>query len=367
MEKNYYEILGIKPDASDSEIKSAFRKLARKWHPDIAGNTPEAVSKFKEINEAYEILSNPEKRKKYDTLRGILNQAKTSKTTSNTKTNSKSETKKDNKSNNQQNKTQEDKYNYKNNTSSSKTTNQTHQNNKNAFQDAWESFLKKTKEPEKTKQKKYTAKKIDGKDITSEITITVLEALQGTTRSVNILHTEACPKCQGRKFANGSICGYCKGAGEISVHKKLSVKIPEKVKDGAKIRIAGEGNQGFNGGKNGDLYLIIKVDTEHSQYKYDGLNILQTIPIEPYEAVLGSTIEVKTPDGFVQMKIMPNTMNGQKYRLAKEGLEKDGKKGDMIVTISIEIPKDLTAEERILYEKLKLASNRNIREKIYDK
>ncbi len=365
MEKNYYEILGIKPDATDSEIKSAFRKLARKWHPDVAGNSQDVVNKFKELNEAYEILSNPEKRKKYDAIRGIFNNAKSQKNSSTKEkepqtTNSNTDT-----SSNTKNKKAESKENNtKNKTNTNTKTNQ--HNNKNAFQDAWESFIKKTKESERPKQTKYSAKKIDGKDITSEITITVLEALQGTTRSVNILHTEPCHKCHGRKFANGGICAYCKGAGEISVHKKLSVRIPEKVKHGAKIRIAGEGNQGINGGKNGDLYLIIKVDTENSKYQYDGLNILQTIPLEPYEAVLGCTIEVKTPDGIVQMKIMPNTMNGQKYRLAKEGLEKDGKKGDMIITISIEIPKDLTAEERILYEKLKLASNRNIREKIYE-
>ncbi len=362
MEKNYYEILGIKPDATDNEIKSAFRKLARKWHPDVAGNSKDVVNKFKEINEAYEILSNPEKRKKYDTLRGIFTQTKNK--SSENKTEKQQEEKTTTKET-RQTKTTQQKSSEKR-TTKGEQKKQEQQSNKNAFQDVWESFLKKTKESEKPKQNKYTAKKIDGKDITSEITITVLEALQGTTRTVNILHSEPCPKCHGRKFANGGICAYCKGAGEMSVHKKLSVRIPEKVKHGSKIRIAGEGNQGINGGKNGDLYLIIKVDTEHSPYQYDGLNILQTIPVEPYEAVLGSTIEVKTPDGYVQMKIMPNTMNGQKYRLAKEGLEKDGKKGDMIITISIEIPKDLTAEERILYEKLKLASNRNIREKIYD-
>ncbi len=365
MEKNYYEILGIKPDATDNEIKSAFRKLARKWHPDVAGNSKDVVNKFKEINEAYEILSNPEKRKKYDTLRGIFTQTQTQNKTSETKTEKKQEEKNTTAKETRQTKNTQQKGPEKRATQGEQKK-QEQQSNKNAFQDAWESFLKKTKEADKPKQNKYTAKKIDGKDITSEITITVLEALQGTTRTVNILHTEPCPKCHGRKFANGGICAYCKGAGEMSVHKKLSVRIPEKVKHGSKIRIAGEGNQGINGGKNGDLYLIIKVDTENSAYQYDGLNILQTVPVEPYEAVLGSTIEVKTPDGYVQMKIMPNTMNGQKYRLAKEGLEKDGKKGDMIITISIEIPKDLTAEERILYEKLKLASNRNIREKIYD-
>lgn len=366
MEKNYYDILGIKPDATEAEIKSAFRKLARKWHPDVAGNSPEVVEKFKEINEAYEILLDSEKRKKYDTLRGMFNNR--AKTESRTTNKSQTGTKSDDRFERQETKQERPRQEYKRQerASSANTNNTNNANNKNAFQDAWDSFIKKTREAEKPKQNKYTAKKINGSDITSEITITVSEALMGTTRTVNILHTEPCPKCHGRKFANGSICAYCKGAGEMSVHKKLSVKIPERVKEGAKIRIAGEGNQGLNGGKNGDLYLIIRIDTESSPYKYDGLNILKTIPLEPYEAVLGCTVDVKTPTGIVQMKIMPKTMNGQKYRLAKEGLEKDGKKGDMIITVSIEIPKDLTKEEIILYEKLKLESKRNLREKLYE-
>ena len=112
---------------------------------------------------------------------------------------------------------------------------------------------------------------------------------------------------------------------------------------------------------------IVKIDTDNSPFKYDGLNILQTVPVEPYEAVLGSKINVKTQNGQVSMKLMSGTMNGQKYRLTKQGLEKDGQKGDMIVTISIEIPKNLSKEEVILYEKLKqAASNRNIREINYE-
>lgn len=349
MERNYYDILGIKTDATETEIKSAFRKLARKWHPDVAGNTPESVKRFKEINEAYEILSDADKRKKYDTLRGILNSQKETKKESAPPPPPPKREHKQEESRKQEKKPEPKK-----------------SEQKNTFQDAWDNFIKSTKQSEQKKQTKYTAKKIDGTDITSDITITMMESIEGTTRTVNILHSEPCPKCGGRKFANGSICTHCKGAGEISVHKKLSVRIPERVKQGSKIRIAGEGNQGLNGGKNGDLYLIVKIDTENSPFKYDGLNILQTVAVEPYEAVLGSKIDVKTPTGKVSMKLMSGTMNGQKYRLAKQGLEKDGQKGDMIVTIAIEIRKNLSKEEVILYEKLKQASTGNVRETIYE-
>lgn len=355
MEKNYYDILEIQIHATETEIKSAFRKLARKWHPDVAGNDPDVVKKFKEISEAYEVLSDVKKRQKYDALRGILHKAKEAKkeqSVNNTKTQETSEKKQEKAS--------------KATKRDNKEQNSSDNAQKNAFQDAWDNFIKNTKQSEKTRQTKYSEKKIDGKDITSDITVTVSEALQGTTRTINVLHTEPCSKCHGRKFANGSICPICKGSGEVSAHKKISVRIPEHVKQGAKIRIPGEGNQGVNGGKNGDLYLIIKIDTENSKFKYDGINILQTIPVQPHEAVLGCNIEVPTIDGHVSMKLMSGTMNGQKYRLAKQGIEKNGEKGDMIITISIEIPKNLTKEEVLLYEKLKQVSSKNVRENVYE-
>lgn len=369
MEKNYYEILGVDVDATEAEIKSAYRKLARKWHPDVAGNSEDIIHKFKEINEAYEILSDKEKRKRYDAIRGILHNVKNNASSEEQKT--KKEEKTEEKKQEQETTKEKEDTTYRYKKESKQETNKNEKTQakkqKNTFQEAWETFMKKTTGNPKPKQTKYSEKKINGSDITSDITITMSEALQGTTRTVNILHTEPCPKCHGRKFANGSICQNCNGSGEVSVHKKLSVKIPANIKQGSKIRIAGEGNQGFNGGKNGNLYLYVKIDTENSPYKYDGLNILQTVVVEPYEAVLGSTINVETPKGNVSMKLMCGTTNGQKYRLAKQGLEQDGKVGDMIVTISIDIAKNLSKEEVLLYEQLrKAAKNRNIREKVND-
>jgi len=354
MEKNYYDILGINTEANEEEIKSAFRKLARKCHPDVTGNTPDSVEKFKSISEAYDVLSDQIKRRRYDALRGILHRVKEEQTPPSSKKTSK---------NTRQKSSTSDK-------SQEKNTEQTQYRNPSdadsrAFFNMWDSLIHKSDSNSK-KQEQYTAKKIEGTDITSDITISIEESLSGTTRTVNILHTEPCSKCHGRKFVNGNACTVCKGNGETSVHKKLTVKIPENVKHNSKIRIAQEGNQGANGGKNGDLYLIIKIEN-NSTFKYDGLNVLQTMHLEPYEAVLGCTVSVKTSNGQVSMRVMPKTVNGQKYRLAKQGLAKDNKIGDMIVTISIEVPKDLSEEEIILYEKLKLASHRNIRENIYGK
>ena len=228
---------------------------------------------------------------------------------------------------------------------------------KNIFSSAVENILKSSK----PKQKKYVPPKVDGKDITTEVTLSITEAISGTERVVNILHLETCEKCKGRKFINGSACSECGGTGEKSKYKKLTVKIPPRVRHNSKIRIEGEGNQGFNGGKRGNLYLIVKIEN-NVEVQYDGLNVLRTVSIEPYEAVLGGYIDIKMPSGNIQMKLMPNTYNGQKYRIAEQGSEKDGKKGDLIVTVKIDIPKKLSKAEIALYEQLKQLSKNNIRE-----
>jgi len=200
-----------------------------------------------------------------------------------------------------------------------------------------------------------------GRDITTDVKITMSEAKAGTTRTINILHTEVCPNCDGRTFVNGGKCPICKGLGEQSIHKKLNVKIPANVKHGSKIRIANEGNKGYNGGKNGDLYLNVKIEN-NSKFKYEGQNALCTIPIAPFEAILGASIEIPTPNGNVSMKILPNTHSGQKFRLAGQGLTYEGKTGDMIVTVNIDTPKSPSKEEIKLYEKLRDITKTDIRE-----
>lgn len=340
--KNYYEILGISSDATADDVKSAYRKLARKYHPDVAGS--DSVDKFKEVSEAYETLSNDTKRKRYDILCGIFNYNK-----STTDKTMQKEAQKEAQKAYRQAQRQEDiiKEANKNN---QKKENSRKSSNAQDFSDILNDFIGGFKS--QPKQKKETHRPVNGDNITTDVVITMLEAMNGVSKTVNILSTQECTNCHGRKFANGMNCPICDGLGTVSQHKKITVKIPANVKPNSKIRIPSEGNPGLYGGKNGDLYLNVVIEN-NSNFKYDDLNVLFTIPITPPEAVLGTTINVPTANGNVLMKIMPKTNSGQKYRLAGQGLTQNGKTGDMIVTVNIEIPENLSDKEIELYRKLK--------------
>ncbi|MBQ7765100.1 DnaJ domain-containing protein [bacterium] len=327
MSKDYYKILGVTEFDSSDEIKIAYRKLARKFHPDIAGDSKEAVLRFKEINEAYEILSNQVKKSEYDRARKFYN------------------------------------YAYNNNNNSKKTDNYTSspQANTKSFSFNWDEFWGKKTNNQDIKKNVKAPK--DGVNVTTDVEINAFEAFSGVTKVINMLQTNICPKCQGKKFVNNSTCVHCNGKGELNSYKKFTVKIPAGVKNGAKIRLAGEGTKGINGGKNGDLYIIIHVQ-ESKNYRTEGLNIYRTIPITPFEAVLGTNVKISGLDGVLNVKIGANTQNGQKIRLANCGIVQNNKIGDMIITVEIKIPKNLTEEELLLYKKLAEISTCNIRNEI---
>ena len=331
MTKDYYKILNISDNSTQEEIKSAYRRLARKWHPDVAGNSNEAINKFKDMNEAYETLSDTVRKSNYDKARKFYSYSSetTAQTTKTSQTTTKSETKND-----------------------FKNTKQTY-HTKDGFKFSWEDFFFKAQ-----KQETPTPKK--GKDVYSDIEISIFEALGGTAKVINMLQTNICPKCAGRKFVNGSTCQFCKGKGETSTYKRFNVKIPAGISDKSKIRLAGEGEKGISGGANGDLYLIIHIK-EPKGYQTEGLNILKTIPVTPFEAVLGASISVPTLNGNVSLKIAPNTRNGQKIRLSGCGIKQNKQIGDMIVTVEIQIPKNLSEEEISLYKRLAEISTSSVR------
>lgn len=328
-QKRYYEILGLKPFASQEEIKKAFRLATIKFHPDV-NKSGEKI--FLEIKEAYEVLSNPEERKKYDFINGydLLRKQEEQKENIKQKVHSEDFSEKTNKS--------------AQNTSA----------NKKDFSDKFSGIMKDLFSKKQAKQKKSKANPVDGSDITMNINISFKESVNGTNRKINILHTQECPLCHGKTFANGSKCKYCNGTGEISLHKKINVKIPPLTENNKKIRLKGEGTQGLEGGKNGNLYIVVKI-TDDSNFRFDGNNVLSELELTPYEAALGTEKEVQTLSGKAKVKIPAGTSSGQKFSLAKEGLFDENKKtkGNQIITVKIKLNENLSEKERKLYEELK--------------
>ena len=325
MTKDYYKILGINETNSQTEIKSAYRKLARKWHPDVAGNDTDVVERFKEITEAYSILSNTIKKEEYDRARRFYSYAK------------------------------------------GKTENNPENEKHSQINFDWKEFVSKRMwEKSTTKKQEKTTLPKKGEDVSTDIEISIFEATSGTNKIINMLQTNVCPKCGGRKFVNGTKCSHCNVKGILTDYKKFSVKIPAGIKDKSKIRLAGEGSLGINGGACGDLYITVHVQ-EPQNYKTEGLNILKTIPITPYEAILGTNVTISTLKGNLSVKIAPYTQNGQKIRLAGCGIVQNDKIGDMIVTVEVRIPRKLTTEELDLYKRLQeLSSVGNMRDNYYD-
>jgi len=341
-DKDYYKILGIDFSADKKEIKSAYRSLARKYHPDTNQGNKLSEDKFKEIGEAYSVLSDETRKAQYDLLKGISpKKANTSEQAKKQASEAYSEQKK----------------------SAEKSTRETE---KRPFGDVFSDFVDKvfekgqtpkSKQPkEKPKEKPKETPKLEpkkGENITADISITIVEAHNGAVRTINILHTEVCSKCRGKRYLNSVQCPSCKGNGEISNHKKLSVKIPPNVTQGSKIRIAREGNQGQNGGENGDLFLSVNI-IKNALFEFENLNVLCEIPITPTEAALGAEIFIPTIDGKLSMKIPPETQAGQRFRLSGEGIPdaNTAKRGDQLITIRIEIPPNLTQKEKELYMEL---------------
>ncbi len=331
--KNYYDILEVSVDCAQDEIKSAYRHLARKYHPDI-NKSPEAIDIFKEITLAYETLSDKNKREQYNIINGIFKEEIRKNPNPNTSEAPKTEEKKT--------ASKKQKTKSKINIFSLKTV---------------KYWLAKFK---KTKRYHDNRKPCKGEDITTEVTISPDEAYTGSKRIINVRSTKACSQCFGHRFANGNKCPKCNGFGVVTETKKITVTIPKGIKNGAKLRLKSEGASGKNGGANGDLYIQIKIEAK-TQIHYDKLNVYYNVPITPFEAALGEEITIPAFDGKIKLKLPKNTCSGQKFRIAKQGIKKNGKIGDLIVTVSIEFSHDLSEDEIKLYRELKNLSNDDVR------
>jgi curved DNA-binding protein len=334
--KDYYEVLGVPRTASEADIKKAFRKLAREHHPDVAKNKKQAEEKFKEVNEAYEVLGDPAKRKKYDELGPNWSAGA--------------------------------EFRPPPGWESSRGGRQYRGRGAHGeefdfhfggtgFSDFFEQLFGSRGGRGAAgfgrggvAEEELAAER--GRDIEGDILVTLEEATRGSVRSVQVRHGVTCEHCDGTGESAGHVCNVCGGAGQIVKTKTYQVKIPAGVGEGQRLRLAGRGEAGAGGAAAGDLYLRVRF-ARHPDFDVEEHNLVYEVELAPWEAVLGAEVSVPTLNGRVNIRIPPGTQAGQKLRVRGRGLTKSGGgSGDMIVVASVEVPNQVSDSERKLWEQL---------------
>ena len=307
--RDYYDTLGVSKTATDDEIKSAFRKLARKHHPDVAKDKKAAEEKFKQINEAYEVLSDPEKRKKYDQLGANWNQPGG--------------------------------FQPPPGWGQQQPGGGFHQWGGDGgggvefefggtgFSDFFEAFFGGGRGRSAFGGfggREATSER--GADVEADILVTLEEALNGSTRTVSL-----------RRGGSNKV-------------EKYQVKIPRGVHEGQRIRLAGQGEAGARGGKSGDLFLRVRL-AKHPDFSVEGSDLIHEVKIAPSQAALGAELKLPTLEGSVKLKVPAGTQGGQRFRLRERGLPSaSGTRGDLYVVTQIQIPKKLSEREREIWNQL---------------
>jgi molecular chaperone DnaJ len=319
--KDYYQILGVSRNASEKEIKQAFRRLARKHHPDLNPGDKSAEAKFKEINAAYEVLSNPEKRKKYDQFGEQWEYAEQFA-----------------KSGGQE----RARWDF------GKGGTTFEYGDLSGFGDIFSSLFGDSGKGSRMRGPRR------GQDIESTVEVSLEEAYHGSKRVIQLQTEEPCTACGGTGRVGNRVCTMCNGSGGKIIPKRLEVKIPAGVRDGSRIRIAGEGVSGRAGGKKGDLYLVAKV-LPHKLFERKGDDLYTEVSVPLATVMLGGEVGLPTLKGNLSLKIPPETQNGRVFRMAGKGMPQLGnsKYGNMFAKVKVVLPTNLTGEEKKLFERLR--------------
>jgi curved DNA-binding protein len=334
--QDYYEILGVKRKVADKEIKSAYRKLARKWHPDVhtGKQKAEAEEKFKKINEAYEVLSDPEKRSKYDRLGSNWRNGQDFQPPPGWGDNVRF-------------------YG-----SADSPGGEGGFQGTGGFSDFFETlfgggaFGRATAGTGATGTRRRARAPQRGQDVETEIELPLDEAYRGVSKTIQLSTVAVCPECGGTGTKERGFCPRCGGTGQVPDTKTLEVKIPAGIRDGGHIRLRGQGGEGMGGGARGDLYLKVRL-LPHSVYTVKGNDLETEVGLLPDQAALGDKVRVPTLDGPVIMTVPPGSHAGSRLRLREKGLPGNGgQRGDEYVRLVIDIPPTLSEEEKDLYRKL---------------
>lgn len=316
--KDYYAILGVSRSATQAEIKQAYRRLARKYHPDLNPGDKSAEDKFKQINEAYEILADSDKRQKYDRFGDQWQYAEQFARSGQG----------------------EVKWDVGKGDSAFEFGEFS-----SIFDDLFTDFDTGSRAARGRQR---------GRDIYYPIELTLEEAYGGRKRTIQLQEEKPCAACAGTGRVGNRMCTICNGSGRAVNLKRLEVKIPPGVKDGSKIRIEGQGNLSSAGGAKGDLYLVVKV-LPHQVFERKGDDLYTEMPVPLVTAVLGGEVQVPSLDGKLAVKIPAATQNGKVFRLAGKGMPHlgDSSYGNMLAKVKVILPRELTKEERQLFERLR--------------
>lgn len=316
MARGFYATLGVARNASDKEIRSSYRKLARRYHPDVNPNDKSAEARFKEIQSAYDVLSDEEARKKYDKYGDRWQQAEQIEEMERHRA-------------------------------------QAGSGGGFSFDSGFGDvdigsmfggiFGAGPRGPRR------------GQDVEAPAEVTLEQAASGTTRTVSLQGREACGTCRGNGVVGNARCQVCRGSGDVPKPRRLEVKVPPGVRTGSRIRVAGEGQPGLAGGNSGDLYLLVTV-LPHAYFERIGDDLSVDVSVPYLEAILGGEVEAPTLSGQVMLTIPPLTQNGRRFRLSGKGMPMLGRqdhRGDLVARVNVMLPDQLTEVERALFEELR--------------
>jgi molecular chaperone DnaJ len=353
-----YLVLGVQREASEGDIKRAYRRLARRWHPDINPGDREAAVRFRQVLEAYETLIDPDRRRRYDAgqLAPLAPPPSSFGFTG---------------------------FDFSARVHAERTT---------TFGDLFEDVFARRPDPRVAPEQ--------GADIHAHATVSFEDAWRGTERTATItrhhpcqqcagsgfhrvsetacmscegsgtvrsvrghmVFTKNCPRCAGTGILRQERCDACHGQGVASRTDAITVPIPAGVADGARMRLGGQGHAGVRGGAPGDLYINVHVEP-HSLFRRDGDDVHLVLPIAVHEAGLGAKIDVPTPEGTARVRVPPGTQSGQRFRLRERGVPlRHGRRGDLVVEVRLALPRVLDERSKELLREFGRINGESVRD-----
>jgi molecular chaperone DnaJ len=387
--KDYYATLGVKKTATAEEIRKAFRKAARKYHPDVNPNDKRAEEKFKEISEANDILSDEKKRKVYDQLGFYSDQIDPAQAEAYARQQAAGH----------RPPVDFEGFDFSGFQGGPGAQAAAGSSSWGSFKDIFSGIFSGAQQPQQARGPQ------PGTDLEYQATVDFWTAIRGGQARIQIHRQETCPTCHGQAFTGGvtqcpecngtgqvtqmggrmkfnipcprcngsgrtsNACATCHGEGTVSRTETVEFRIKPGTRDGQRIRLQGKGNAGVNGGAAGDLFLIVRTGT-HPVFTRAGDDIQLTVPVTVAEASLGAKVDVPTIDGRAQLKIPPGTQSGQKLRMRERGVENaqhPGQRGDEIVTVEVVVPHLSDERSREIMRELAKLNNQDPRVALFEK